>query len=122
MRRLLLALAIVSFLTVNVNGQNKIHFMMVSIHTGSNARQPELIVTKEDGKQQITKAVKNSWMWKATSFNYTRNGGIEESEDSLFQILKPYFDDGWQLSASTIIRNGNFDDYIARYYFTKKED
>jgi hypothetical protein len=121
MRHLLLALAIVSFLTVNVKGQNKVHFMMVSIHAGSSAYQPELIVTKDDGKQEITKAGKGNWMRESGTFD-VRKGKIEENEDSLFQLLKPYFNDGWQLTASTIIRNGNSDDYIARYYFTKKED
>jgi len=95
---------------------------MLSIHAGRDAHQPEIIVTKEDGTQEITKAHKGGWLWDSMTFDNTHNGRIEENEDSLFQILKPYFDAGWQLASSTIIHNLQIDDYIARYYFTKKDD
>jgi len=122
MKHLLLALSIASFAATNAKAQNKIHFMMVSIHAGYNAHQPEIVVTKENGAQEITKAGKKSWMSATMTFDEIRDGRIAENEDSLFLTLKPYFDAGWQLSASTIIRNGESDDYIARYYFTKKDD
>jgi hypothetical protein len=124
MKHFLLALSATFVIAVNAKAQtnNKTHFMLVSIHAGVNAHQPEVIVTREDGPQQITKAVRKSWMWEATTFD-VRDGKIEENEDSLFQILKPYFDAGWQLASSTIIRNvQSADDYIARYYFTRKDD
>jgi hypothetical protein len=124
MRHLLLTLSIAFIISANAEAQNtnKIHFMMVSIHAGSTAHHPELIVTK-DSVQDITKAGTNSWMYKGITFD-TRDGKIESNEDSLFKTLKPYFDAGWQLAGSTIIKNNNIgiDDYIARYYFTKKDD
>lgn len=95
---------------------------MVSIHGGYTAHQPEIIVTKDDGTQEITKATKKNWLWNKQTFDQ-RDGEIEANEDSLFLILKPYFDAGWQLASSTIISNrAGEDDYIARYYFTKKDD
>jgi len=122
MNRLLLALSVAFCLSANANAQNtrKTHFMMVSIHYGSGSSHPEIIVTKEDGTQQITRAGKNSWMSKST-FD-TRANRMEANEDSIFLALKPYFDGGWQLASSTIIRNTSFDDFVARYYFTRKDD
>ena len=124
MKQFILALS-VFFLTFHATAQNvnKTHFMMVSIRAGYNAYQPELIVTKEDGTQEITKAGKKNWMRASMTFDNIHNGRIEQNEDSLFLVLKPYFDAGWQLASSTIIKNGNdLDDYIARYYFTRKDD
>ena len=109
-------------MTASADAQNtkKTNFMLVSIHYGSGSSHPEIIVTKEDGTQQITRAGKNSWMSKST-FD-TRANRMEANEDSIFLALKPYFDGGWQLASSTIIRNTSFDDFVARYYFTRKDD
>jgi hypothetical protein len=122
MRRLFLALSIAFCLSATANAQNtkKTHFMMVSIHAGAGAHHPEIIVTKEDGTQQIVKAGKNSWM-SGNSFD-TRAGRMEGNEDSLFQVLKPYFDAGWTLASSSVVSIFNADNYILRYYFTKKDD
>jgi hypothetical protein len=122
MNRLLLALSVAFLMTAKVDAQNakKTHFMLVSIHYGSGSSHPEIIVTKEGGPQQITKAGKNSWMSKST-FD-TRANRMEANEDSIFLALKPYFDGGWQLASSTIIRNTSYDDYVARYYFTRRDD
>lgn len=94
---------------------------MVSIHSGVDAYHPEIIVTKEDGTQEVTRADKKSWLWTGKTFD-TKTGRMEATEDSLFVTLKPYFEAGWQLASSTIIKNNGVDDYIARYYFTKKDD
>ena len=123
MKHVILTLSIAFFVTAHAAAQqtHKVHFMMVSIHAGYNAAQPELVVTKEDGTQEITKAGKKSWMWNRLTFDIN-NGGIASTEDSLFLTLKPFFDAGWQLNASTIVKNEGKDDYIARYYFTRKDD
>ena len=99
---------------------DKIHFLIVSIHAGSAAYHPRLIVTKEDGTQEVAEAVKGSWMDKATTFD-RNDGRMAANEDSLFQTLKPYFDAGWQLAGSTILNNYGLEDYIARYYFTRMD-
>jgi len=123
MKYLLLTLftALLTATSINAQQQKKVHFMMVSIHSGIAAYHPELIVTKEDGTQEVTKADKKSWLWTGMTFD-TRSGRMEANEDSLFITLKPYFQAGWQLASSTIIKNNGSDDYIARYYFTKKDD
>jgi hypothetical protein len=123
MKYLLSAFSIALLTITNAGAQQtkKIHFMMVSIHSGVGAYHPEMIVTKEDGTQEITKADKKSWMWTGVTFD-TRDGKIAANEDSLFLTLKPYFEAGWQLASSTIIKNNAEDDYIARFYFTKKDE
>ena len=123
MKRFLLFLVIAFFAATNAGAQQikKTHFMMVSIHSGLGAYHPQLIVTKEDGSQEITKADKKSWMWTGNTFD-SRDGKMAANEDSLFNTLKPYFEAGWQLASATIIKNNGNDDYIARYYFTKKDE
>jgi len=123
MKYLLLTLctALLTAANTNAQEQKKIHFMMVSIHSGVAAYHPALIVTKEDGTQEITKVDKKSWLWTGVTFD-GRSGKMEANEDSLFTTLKPYFEAGWQLASSTIIKNNASDDYIARYYFIKKDD
>lgn len=123
MKYFVLCLAITFLAVAHAGAQQlkKTHFMMVSIHSGLGAYRPQLIVTKEDGTQEITKADKKSWMWTGNTFD-TRDGKIAANEDSLFNTLKPYFEAGWQLASATIIKNNGSDDYIARYYFTKKDE
>jgi hypothetical protein len=129
MRFLLPPLAMAFLVSANVTAQtanasaqktDKIHFLMVSIHAGSAAYHPRLIVTKEDGTQEVTEAVKGSWMDKATTFD-RNDGRMAANEDSLFHTLKPFFDAGWQLAGTTILSNNGLEDYMARYYFIRKE-
>jgi hypothetical protein len=129
MRHLLPALAMALLISANATAQNanpsaqksdKIHFLMLTIHGGSAAFHPRMIVTKEDGTQEITPAAKGSWMDKMVNFERVDNR-MAANEDSLFQTLKPYFDAGWQLSGSTILNNNGLEDFIARYYFTRKD-
>jgi hypothetical protein len=122
MSRLFLALSIAFFMTANADAQktNNTHFMMVSIHGGAGAWHPEIIVTKEDGTQQIIKAGKNSWMTRNT-FD-PKASKMESTEDSLFQALKPYFDAGWTLASSDMVSISTAENYILRYYFTRKDD
>jgi hypothetical protein len=122
MTRLLLALSIAFCLSGTAHAQNtkKTHFMMVSIHAGAGALHPEIIVTKEDGTQQITRAGKNSWMTRNT-FD-PKASKMESTEDSLFQALKPYFDAGWTLASSDMVSVGTAENYILRYYFTRKDN
>jgi hypothetical protein len=129
MRHLLPVVAMALLISANATAQNtnaaaqnrdKIHFLMLTIHGGSAAFHPRMIVTKEDGTQEITTAAKGSWMDKMVNFDRIDNR-MAANEDSLFQTLKPNFDAGWQLSGSTILNNNGLEDYIARYYFTRKE-
>jgi hypothetical protein len=109
-------------ISANASAQNtgKIHFMMVTIHAGDAATHPRLIVTREDGTQEVRAAAKGSWMDKATTFD-RNDEKFAADEDSLFQTLKPFFDAGWQLAGSTMTTNNGLEDYMARYYFTRKD-
>ena len=120
---LLVCLSIALIISIHSKAQSvkKTHFMMVSIHSGLGAYHPEIIITKEDGTQDIFKADKKSWLWTGITFD-RRNGKLEANEDSLFMTLKPYFEAGWQLSTATIVKNTGDDDFIARYFFTKKDE
>jgi hypothetical protein len=122
-----LILALLIFNKTDAQTKKKIHSMMISIHSGHSAHHPEMIITKEDGTQEIIVATRKSWMWTAQTFS-TKDGGIEANEDSLFLTLKPYFENGWKLVSanvtSNIITTGAVpvEDYIARYFFTKEDD
>jgi hypothetical protein len=117
---MLLAFSLCLAQTLNAQQKGKTRHLMVSLHTGLNAYHPQMVVTSDDGSQNVTMATKTSWMWTAQTGDI-RPGKLAAWEDSLFLTLKPFYDAGWELVTTNIIKISASDDYIARYFF-KKED
>jgi hypothetical protein len=93
------------------------HHLLLTIFSGPSGYVPHMIITKEDGTQEIRKAEnKKSWLYGAD----LDHGRIALNEDSLMVALKPFFDAGWNLSTSNVttwIQGA----YVTRYFFTKQE-
>ena len=104
------------------------HLLILTIHSGDLAFHPEIVVTSEDG-QQVTLLRKPHWLLNetATKFSGLKHKDIlQENEDSLYQLLKPYFDQGWMLRSTQVISGKGVgtdagDDLLTRYFFTKQD-
>jgi hypothetical protein len=122
MKNLVLLAAIV-FSTANgslAQQNGKIHHLMVSIHFGSNAFHPQIIVTKDDGSQEVTNSDKIGWIRTSRTMDI-RKGKMAANEDSLFFTLKTFYDAGWVLVSSSSLKIGMDDDYLSRYFFIKQD-
>ena len=113
MRKIALLLLLLGTFATSLRAQQKtVHHLLVTIfenHTigGSHV----LIETREDGKQ-----VKKEIDLRAPTSTNT----VMQHEDSLLLALKSYFDQGWEITASTaIVESGTT--YTTRFFMRKEE-
>jgi hypothetical protein len=95
--------------------QNTVHHMIITTYEyyGIGA-QKLLIETHEDGTQTR----------RDIGFHNTLGAvkGIMQHEDTLMLALKPYFDQGWEVTASTAIQTASTNgEYITRFFLRKKD-
>jgi hypothetical protein len=118
MKNAMILLTLVTCFILNTSAQQKkqAHNLLISTYEedyGISKTHVKVIVTKDDGTQE-----EKNFKIHPDSY-YTKN--IKEKEDSVMQTLKPYFDDGWKLVASTSIVIPNSGNNILTRYFLRKE-
>jgi len=97
----------------------KIHNLMISIYDHESLvphSTRTIVITKEDGTQEMITRRENP--------DYSLKN-FEAREDSLFILLKPYFDDGWKLISCTTVPipiGSNTNDYITRYFLSRQQE
>jgi len=114
MKRLLIIAIAALLATTHIAAQpkGKQHILMVSMY--ETLTKTKMIVTREDGTQEE----------KQLNLIYpAREKNRAAYEDSLLFILKPLFEDGWKLNATS---KGGFDGassgQVTRYFFTKQDE
>ncbi len=104
------------------------HLLMLTIHSGTAANHPEIVVTNENG-QQSTPLGKQHWLLKESAtklVGFKHKDLLPQNEDSLYQLLKPYFDQGWTLTSTEVLEGRGVgpdpgDDLLTRYFFTRQD-
>jgi hypothetical protein len=91
--------------------QKTVHHLMVTIYESYGIGGIRaLIETRDDGSQTRKKL-------RITAAFGIKN--VMEHEDSLMLALKPYFDQGWEVTASTAIVASS--EYTTRFFLRKEE-
>jgi ribosomal protein L3 len=116
---LLLAIGVLSATLVSAQNRKQSSYLLISVYTDAGRLagvHEKVIVTKQDGSQEV---IKNHGLG-VFAFSSKR---INEEEDSLMQMLKPYFDDGWKLvSVSSLTIPQGTSGVLTRYFLSKKEE
>lgn len=126
MKSILQSLVLVSMVCMaSAQQPPKRHTMMISVYESYSVlphSTRNILVTKEDGTQEMT-------VTKTKPTNYSLKN-FQEEEDSVFAMLKPYFDQGWKLSASNTVPVSSFsgggnmsvtNDLLTRYFLYKED-
>lgn len=95
------------------------HYLMISVYENISLiprSSKTLVVTKEDGKQEV------SILHERPDYSLKN---FKAGEDSIFNLLKPYFDDGWKLMSSNTIeipQSSSVANYLTRYFLSKQDE
>jgi hypothetical protein len=121
MRKVASLLSIVLLLDSLASAQSKTgskHLLISEfIEAGGLAGMHEkVIVTKQDGSQEVIK----DHSLRILAFS---SKGINVVEDSVMQMLKPYFEGGWELiSVSSMTIPEGSTGVVTRYFLSKKDE
>jgi hypothetical protein len=119
MKKGLTAVAIALLISIGTQAQqtstHKQHLMLTVYENYSIGGKSHIIQTREDGSQMI-----RDFKWKVpTTFDR-----YAAHEDSLILLLKPFFDEGWDLVSSSPIQSGvGYDSgiMITRYFLRREQ-
>jgi hypothetical protein len=121
MKKALPLLAIVLFLASLASAQSKkaTEYLLISVFDeagGLLGIHEKVIVTRQDGSQEVI----TDHSLRNLAFASSR---INIVEDSVMQMLKPYFEGGWKLVsvASLTIPQGTTG-IVTRYFLSRKEE
>lgn len=97
----------------------KTHNLMISIYENVSLiprSSKTIVITREDGTQEVT-VLREAPDYSLKNF--------KAREDSVFNLLKTYFDQGWKLVSCTTIPlpvSSALSDYITRYFLSRQDD
>jgi hypothetical protein len=121
MKKVVSLLSTVLLLASLASAQNKkeSEHLLISefIEAGGLAGMHEkVIVTKQDGSQEVIK----DHSLRNLAFS---SKGVNVTEDSVMQMLKPYFENGWELiSVSSMTIPQGTTGVVTRYFLSKKDE
>jgi hypothetical protein len=98
---------------------SRTHYMMISVFESATLiphATTNVLVTKEDGTQELTVSR------KIPEYSLKH---LKENEDSVFMLLKPYFDGGWKLVSVTVIplpQGSTISNYLTRYFLCREDE
>ncbi len=94
-------------------------YLLISVFTeagGLGGMHEKVIVTKQDGGQEVIK----EYSLRSMAF---ASKGINVVEDSVMQMLKPYFESGWKLaSVSSLTIPQGATGILTRYFLSKQDE
>jgi hypothetical protein len=121
MKSLLISALLLFAACIHSFGQKsaKTHNLMLSVYEDISLiprSSRTIVTTKEDGTQDVRVT--------RGRIDYSLNN-FKTDEDSVFTLLKQYYDAGWKLVSTSVIpiqRASGANDYLTRYFFSRKDD